>query len=102
MALNYGTQLRHSITALNYGTQLRRSITALNYGTLHSTHSVHSYHSIHSIHSYQYELGALSKGVNKICTTRDAHLKRLNLKIKMINNLILCPQSSRHYSFFCY
>ena len=31
--LNYGTQLRHLITALNYYTQLRHSITALNYKT---------------------------------------------------------------------
>ena len=32
-ALNYGTQLRHSITALNHGTQLWHSIMVVNYGT---------------------------------------------------------------------
>ena len=33
MALNYNTQIRHSITTLNYNTQLQHSITTPNYDT---------------------------------------------------------------------
>ena len=61
MAISYGTQLWHSVMALSYGTQLRHSVKAITYAT-QLRHSI-----------------TVSQAVSKICTSRDAHLKRLHL-----------------------